>query len=197
MKEKLYFVLTVTAITLVMSFIGNISFELLANNHIPQFLKSLSSYLYIFLIPITMFITIGFGIFTKFLEKNKPSKDDDVSKRVQKLEAGVRELTETRLASTIQISKEEKNDLIQRLNNQFENNITQEYIVNLENKFKLRNLEEATDLSISRIEKEIRYLRSTGNIQLYIGVLLSITAIALVAEKVFLAQLLTQILTNY
>ena len=39
--------------------------------------------------------------------------------------------------------------------------------------------------SISRIKQEIRYLRNTGNIQLYLGVILSISAITLVAEKVF------------
>ena len=75
-------------------------------------------------------------------------------------------------------------DLIIKLNQQFEENITSEYLINLENKIKINNLEEITDVSISRIKREIRYVRLTGNFQLYIGILLSIVAIALIAEKV-------------
>ncbi len=185
MKEKSHHILLITFIAILMSLIGNLSFELIANNHIPDMLKTLSSYLYIFLIPITMFAVFGFMLFNKFLDKNKDSKNDGINKKVEEFESELKKLAEIKLASTLKISEEEKKDLIIKLNQQFEENITSEYLINLENKIKINNLEEITDVSISRIKREIRYVRLTGNFQLYIGILLSIVAIALIAEKVF------------
>lgn len=182
MKENL---IKTTILVLLISGIANISFDQLANDNLPQVLKDLAGYLYIFLIPIALLVAVGFNFFNKFLEKNKDLKDDQVNKRVEDLETEIKKLTETKLASALKISEEEKKDLINKLNQQLEGNITQEYLVNLENKFKLKNLEQITDVSISRIKREIRYVRLTGNFQLYIGILLSIVAIALVAEKVF------------
>lgn len=132
---------------------------------------------------------MGFIYFNKYIEKNKNSDNSLNKERIKLLEDTVEELKNLNVRESLKITQEEKEDLLKKLNHQFENNITLGYLSNIEERLRLKNLDERMESSINRIKEEISYLRKTCHINLYFGVILSITAIGIIADKIFVNQI--------
>lgn len=76
----------------------------------------------------------------------------------------------------------EKEELLPRLNEQFENNITQSYLANLKESIRSEYLENVTKRSFYRIEEQIENLKRRGTINLFLGMLLTVGGLYLLSS---------------
>lgn len=189
-KKKISFEnLIIIFLSVFISIIGSISFDSIYKNNLPRILENIANYLYIIFIPLIILLILGFIYFNKYIEKNKNSDNSLNKERIKLLEDTVEELKNLNVRESLKITQEEKEDLLKKLNHQFENNITLGYLSNIEERLRLKNLDERMESSINRIKEEISYLRKTCHINLYFGVILSITAIGIIADKIFVNQI--------
>src|SRR5690606_4395368 len=81
------------------------------------------------------------------------------------------------LESMLKISAEEKSLILIKLNDQLESNITNEYLIKLEERLKIKEIYTLTQPSLDRIRQEISSLARRGTVNLFIGITLSILGV--------------------
>ncbi|TQR61809.1 hypothetical protein [Acinetobacter sp. RF14B] len=96
---------------------------------------------------------------------------------MQSLEKEIIILKDQNLASTLQITENEKREILKNLKTQFDENLTTDLIVSIENKVKIKKLEDITEKSFDRIKDEISSLNRCGTVNLFIGITLSLLGV--------------------
>ncbi|HCA5309272.1 hypothetical protein ACKEN5_06370 [Acinetobacter baumannii] len=104
--------------------------------------------------------------------------NEDFLKKFQEYERKLSELNQKNsIESLTQITAKEKEELLKTLTEQLESKTSEEYLLKLENKIKLKLIEDSISSSFSRIKNEISSLGNRGTINLFIGITLSIGGI--------------------
>ncbi|MCO8044620.1 hypothetical protein NI467_04530 [Acinetobacter bohemicus] len=124
-------------------------------------------------------IVLIFRPFSNYLDnsKNTSKLNEYFIKKMQSLEKEIIILKDQNLASTLQITENEKREILKNLKTQFDENLTTDLIVSIENKVKIKKLEDITEKSFDRIKDEISSLNRRGTVNLFIGITLSLLGV--------------------
>lgn len=106
------------------------------------------------------------------------------------MEKSYKKLLDLKFNSSINITENEKDDLLNKLTIQFENSITDDFKRKIEEKIKINNLQTVSKNSIIRLQEEINSLNRRGNINLFIGMLLSLSGLIYLGFTVFLVMII-------
>ncbi|MGE8538935.1 MAG: hypothetical protein ACN6NI_06595 [Acinetobacter sp.] len=130
------------------------------------------------LIFITL-LTLIFPLFANYLNnaQQNNSNEHSIPKRLQYLENDFENFKNHNLESMLKISDEEKSLILSKLNDQLESNITNEYLIKLEERLKIKEIYTLTQPSLDRIRQEISSLARRGTVNLFIGITLSILGV--------------------
>lgn len=120
-----------------------------------------------------------FPRFSRYINQSKNQElNEDFLKKFQEYERKLSELNQKNsIESLTQITAKEKEELLKTLTEQLESKTSEEYLLKLENKIKLKLIEDSISSSFSRIKNEISSLGNRGTINLFIGITLSIGGI--------------------
>ena len=128
------------------------------------------------LISVLTFFIFILKLFLDYLD-NKTTSNPDFE-RIYKIEREFKKLLSLKINSTAKITEEEKKELLENLIIQFENGITENFRKKIEDKFKIGSLQQYSDRAIFRLHEEIDSLDKRGNINLFIGMFLSLSGLA-------------------
>lgn len=120
-----------------------------------------------------------FPRFSRYINQSKNQElNEDFLKKFQEYERKLSELNQKNsIESLTQITAKEKEELLKTLTEQLESKTSEEYLLKLENKIKLKLIEDSISSSFSRIKNEISSLGNRGTINLFIGITLNIGGI--------------------
>lgn len=146
-----------------------ISYIELINNFQPIITTSLILFALVYIFP----------RFSRYINQSKNQElNEDFLKKFQEYERKLSELNQKNsIESLTQITAKEKEELLKTLTEQLESKTSEEYLLKLENKIKLKLIEDSISSSFSRIKNEISSLGNRGTINLFIGITLSIGGI--------------------
>ncbi len=116
-----------------------------------------------------------FPRFSKYINQSKTNElDISVINKVNSLESTLSELkNNSNIQPSINITDEEKSEIITKFNRKLEEEAGKEFILSIEKTVKLKLIDEAISQSFKRIKYEIQSLGNRGTINLFIGILLS------------------------
>lgn len=138
------------------------------------------------LLPIFIISIFAFKIFTSYLDDSSNSeKNNNRNEDLEALRKEISTIKNTITNQKIAITSEEKEQLLNKPHIQFKNNITEDYLKSIENLFKQKELEEATQESCSRINREIDSLKRRGTINLFLGMFLSLFGLFFLGNIIF------------
>ncbi|MEQ1310133.1 hypothetical protein [Acinetobacter sp. XH1639] len=125
------------------------------------------------------FLTVIFPLFANYLNnaQQNNSNEHSIPKRLQYLENDFENFKNHNLESMLKISDQEKSLILSKLNDQLESNITNEYLIKLEERLKIKDIYTLTQPSLDRIRQEISSLARRGTVNLFIGITLSILGV--------------------
>ena len=106
------------------------------------------------------FLTVIFPLFANYLNnaQQNNSNEHSIPKRLQYLENDFENFKNHNLESMLKISDQEKSLILSKLNDQLESNITNEYLIKLEERLKIKDIYTLTQPSLDRIRQEISSL---------------------------------------
>lgn len=134
-------------------------------------------------------LLIILNLFLNYLD-NKNTNEQEFE-RIYKIERDFKKLMNLKINSTTKITEEEKKELLEKLVIQFENGITEDFTRKIEEKFKINNLQQYSHRAISRLHEEIYSLNRRGNINLFIGMFLSLSGLAYLGFTVYTSNAYT------
>jgi hypothetical protein len=158
---------------------------------IPEKIKILNQYLNIreilpFIISVIITIILISTLLKIFLDYlDTKSTTSYKNEQLYKLEKSYKKLLDLKFNSSINITENEKEDLLHKLTIQFENSITDDFKRKIEEKIKINDLQTVSKNSIIRLQEEINSLNRRGNINLFIGMLLSLSGLIYLGFTVF------------
>lgn len=131
------------------------------------------------LLPLFIAVIVAFKFFADYLDNSKNSEKVHTiyTKELKELKKELEDLKNQNLTEATSLTSNEKQELLERLNEQFENNITQTYLDNLKSSLRTKYIEDVTKRSFYRIEEQIENLKRRGTINLFLGMLLSIVGL--------------------
>ena len=136
---------------------------------------------------IATFITLK--MFLNYLDNKTATKSD--YERINKIERDFKKLLSLKINTTAKITDEEKKDLLEKLIVQFENGITEDFRKKIEDKFQISSLQQYSRGAIHRLREEIDSLNRRGNINLFIGMFLSLSGLAYLGFTVYTSNAYT------
>lgn len=134
-------------------------------------------------------LLIILNLFLNYLD-NKNTNEQEFE-RIYKIERDFKKLMNLKINSITKITEEEKKELLEKLVIQFENGITEDFTRKIEEKFKINNLQQYSHRAISRLHEEIYSLNRRGNINLFIGMFLSLSGLAYLGFTVYTSNAYT------
>lgn len=150
--------------------------------------KEIFQIAFITIFILTFFIFI-LKLFLDYLDNKTASKSD--FERLYKIEHDFKKLLSLKVNSAAKITEEEKKELLEKLVTQFENGITDDFTKKIEEKIKINNLQEYSHRTIFRLHQEIDSLNRRGNINLFIGMFLSLSGLAYLGFTVYTSNTYT------
>ena len=141
------------------------------------------------LISVLTFFIFILKLFLDYLD-NKTTSNPDFE-RIYKIERDFKKLLSLKINSAAKITEEEKKELLEKLIAQFENGITDDFTKKIEEKFKINNLQQYSHRAIFRLHEEIDSLNRRGNINLFIGMFLSLSGLAYLGFTVYTSNTYT------